>query len=385
MLAKQPLRICYFGTYRANYSRNQVMIAGLRQNGAVVIECHETLWRGVEDRVQAASGGWRRLSFILRLLRVYLRLTWRFFQLPDFDVMVTGYPGQLDVFLARLLSRLRRKPLAWDVFMSIYLIAVERGLHEKSPSTVRWLAALERNALRLPDLLIHDTQEYVAWLQRQHGIDPARFRLVPTGADDHTYYPVTCERDPQIFRVVYFGTFIPNHGVPAIVAAAALLADDSRIHFDLIGDGPERQSAEQQAAQLGLTNLTFYGWMEPAELRQLAGCADLCLGVFGTTPQSLMTVQNKIYAGLAMRLPVVTGDSPTMRQVFQHRQHLYLVERLNPQALADAILSLRNQRELMTSIARQGHAYYLSNFTTTALGAKYLAYLNELAAKHANR
>ena len=37
------MRVCYFGTYRAEYSRNQIMIEGLRRNGVEVIECHETL------------------------------------------------------------------------------------------------------------------------------------------------------------------------------------------------------------------------------------------------------------------------------------------------------------------------------------------------------
>ena len=70
----QPLRVCYFGTYRANYSRNQIMIEGLRCNGVEVIECHETLWHGIEDRVQTASGGWLHPSFVCRVARVYWRL-----------------------------------------------------------------------------------------------------------------------------------------------------------------------------------------------------------------------------------------------------------------------------------------------------------------------
>lgn len=58
-----PLRVCYFGTYRSNYSRNRIMIEGLRRNGVIVEECHETLWLGIEDRVQIASGGWRNPAF----------------------------------------------------------------------------------------------------------------------------------------------------------------------------------------------------------------------------------------------------------------------------------------------------------------------------------
>ena len=43
---RRKLRVCYFGTYRANYSRNQILIAGLRAQGVTVFETHATLWLG---------------------------------------------------------------------------------------------------------------------------------------------------------------------------------------------------------------------------------------------------------------------------------------------------------------------------------------------------
>ena len=71
---RQPLRVCYFGAYRAEYSRNQIMMEGLRQSGAQVSECHVELWTGIEDRVQAASGGWIHPRFFVRVIRAYLEL-----------------------------------------------------------------------------------------------------------------------------------------------------------------------------------------------------------------------------------------------------------------------------------------------------------------------
>ena len=141
----QPLRVCYFGTYRASYSRNQIMIEGLRSNGVEVIECHETLWHGIEDRVQTASGGWLHPSFVRRVARAYWRLLQRYREVGEYDVMVLGYPGQMDVYLARALTWLRRRPLVLDVFMSVYLIAEERGLALRHPLTgrlIRWLEKL---------------------------------------------------------------------------------------------------------------------------------------------------------------------------------------------------------------------------------------------------
>ncbi len=82
-LDDQRLRVCYFGTFRDNYSRNQIMIEGLRRNGVEVLECHARLWQGVEDRVQAASGGWLRPAFVARVLRAYGGLLRAYRQVAD--------------------------------------------------------------------------------------------------------------------------------------------------------------------------------------------------------------------------------------------------------------------------------------------------------------
>ena len=254
------MRVCYFGTYRSQYSRNQIMIEGLRRNGVAVIECHEPLWHDIDDRVQVASGGWFSIGFLLRLCRVLFRLLRAYLRIGSYDVMVLGYPGQLDVCLARLLTWIHRKPLVLDVFMSLYLIASERNIVDKSPISGYLLYKIERLAYRLPDLLIQDTSEYMNWFKKTFDISPQRFRLVPTGADDRVFYPrsKTSENEKN-FLVIYHGTFIPNHGVEYIVEAANLLRNESGIHFELIGEGPSRKQAEQLVEAYGLQNVSLVG------------------------------------------------------------------------------------------------------------------------------
>ncbi len=379
------MRICYFGTYRADYSRNQIMIEGLRCSGVDVIECHETLWHGIEDRVQAVSGGWLNSRFIWRAVRTYIRLLRAYAQVGDYDVMVLGYPGQLDVFGARLLTWLRRKPLVLDLFMSIYLIALERGLDTKSRASVRLVRLLEAVGGRLPDLLISDTPEYVTWYAETHRLPPHRFRLVPTGADDRVFKPILSQPvQDGLFRVMYYGTYIPNHGVDTIVEAAHLLQNYAEIHFLLIGAGPTKALALELAQRYRLGNITFVPWLPQAALVSEVARADLVLGAFGTTLQSCMTVQNKIYESLAMAKPVITGDSPTVRQALQHGVHAYLVERANPAALAAGILALRDDPALRQSLAVQGRALFEACYTTRQLGARFRRHLQEVLAAQKN-
>lgn len=379
MAQARPLRVCYFGTYRAAYARNRIMIEGLRRVGVAVIECHEPLWRGTEDRVQAASGGWLRPRFWWRLLRAYGRLLWRYARCGTHDIVVVGYPGLLDVFVAFVASRLRRKPLVWDIFMSVYLIALERGLDRRSGLSIRLLRSLERLACRLPDRLILDTEAYAAWFQATHGVAAQRFRLVPTGADDRIFYPAaSSDSTDGLFRVVYYGSFIPNHGVEYIVEAARLLADDPTIRFELIGDGPDRARAQALAQRYALSNVVFVDWLEPSALVVRVARADVCLGAFGTTPQSLMTVHNKIYEGLAMAKPVITGDSPAVRQVLQHGEHVFLCQRADAQSLADAVRALRASPDLRARLAQRGHQLFYEQFDLQHNGQRFASHLREL-------
>jgi glycosyltransferase involved in cell wall biosynthesis len=358
-----------------------MMIEGLRRNGVEVIECHERLWYGIEDRVEVASGGWRSPAFLWRVLRTYGRLLQRHRHAGEYDVLIVGYPGQMDVFLARLLSWWRRRPLVWDIFMSIYLIAIERGLATRSRAGTFLLRLLEGLACRLPDLLILDTDEYVAWFRSTYGLPAERFRLVPTGADDRVFRPLPGHEPTDArFRVLYYGTFIPNHGVEHIVEAARLLADTEDVRFELIGDGPERPKAQAIAQRHSLSNVEFVGWLERSKLLQRIAESDLCLGAFGTTPQSLMTVQNKIYEGLATARPVLTGDGPAVRRLLTHGEHVYLCPRANPEALADAIRLLRSDSQMRRRLAENGHRLFTEQFDLAHNGQRYAAHLAEVLA-----
>lgn len=373
------MKVCYFGTYRASYSRNQIMIAGLRAAGVEVVECHVPLWTGIEDRVEVASGKWASWSFVKRLISAYKQLLVKYASLEkNYDVMVLGYPGQLDVFLARLLTWSHGKPLVLDLFMSIYLIALERGLENKSPASIKLLRLLEATACKLPDLLICDTRAYVTWHVKTHALRLQKFKLVPTGVDDRFFRPITVDK-PQndIFHVLYYGTYIPNHGVETIVEAAKLLKAYPNIHFELVGEGPTKAHAQELAAVCNLQNITFTDWIEKEVLPQKIAQADVVLGVFGTTPQSLMTVQNKIYESLAMGKPVISGDSPTMRATFRHNEHLILVERCNARALVEAIMKLQNTPKLRLGLAESSYRKVATEFTIAALGQRLKQHLEE--------
>lgn len=369
--------VCYFGTYREEYSRNRIMIAALRSTGVIVKECHVSLWHGIEDRVNITVGGWRSPGFWWRVIKTYTKLVLNYLKVGQYDVLMVGYPGQVDVYLAHFLASIKKKPLVWDVFMSLYLVAKERNLDHSKHSSIKLIKKIESGALRKPDWLIQDTAEYVRWFEREYGISPDRFRLVPTGADDRIFKPLPPSKDSDgMFHVLYYGTYIPNHGIMRIIEAARLLSEEKQIVFDMIGNGPDRKMVEEFVEANTLQNIRFYDWMDQQSLLRWISDADVCLGAFGDTPQSLMTVQNKIYECMAMGKAVITGDSPAVRESFDHKCEIYICQR-TPHAIANSINDLFKTPALCKKLGDNAFKNFQTFYSLKSLGLKLSEHLQD--------
>lgn len=356
------------------------MIEGLREAGVEVIECHSSLWKGIEDRVRLASGAWLSPLFWFRAARSYIRLVIRFFRIKKYDVMVVGYPGQFDVYLARLLNLFHNKKICWDILMSIYLVSCERDLDKKNRFTVNMLKRIEKGACLISDLLILESPEYVNWFVNNHHINSDKFRLVPLGAYTPRRKPQTMSQprtsDPGM-TVLYWGGFIKNHGVDVMIRAANILRDIPDINFRFVGSGSEKDKMIQLSHDLGLKNVHFLGFLPDDELDQEIYNADICLGIFGDTPQSFMTIQNKIYECLSMGKPLITGHSPLVSRTFTHEKEIFLCQR-NPESLAKAIVEVASLPELRDSLARNGQNVYSTRYTPAHIGNIFKEVLEEL-------
>lgn len=378
------LRVCYFGTYREQYTRNQILLKGLRSQGVTVYECHAKLWHGIEDRVEQASGGWQQPRFWWRVAKAYWQLYRRHNQTPEYDIMLIGYPGQFDSYLGRLLSWWRRKPMSLDILMSLYLVSEERGLVDKSPWTGHLISMLEGGGLKLPDQLISENSEYETYYCQRYHLQHEKFQRVPHGADETVYHPRSLHPPDDYFLISYHGLFLPSHGLDTIIKAAAILKDDDGVHFQFFGTGPEEERIKRIAEELALGNVTFRGFVGREELLDGLAQSHICLGVFGTTKQSNYTIQNKVWEGLAMGRAVITGDSASIRESLDHGEHIYLVERDNPEALAEGILTLRDNPEIREKIALGGYRRFQEGNSTEGIGATLVKALRSITSDRSN-
>jgi glycosyltransferase involved in cell wall biosynthesis len=182
--------------------------------------------------------------------------------------------------------------------------------------------------------------------------------------------------------VLFYGQFIPLHGIETIVRAAQIMHNEP-VRFVLIGCGQEEERIRSLLAQAALPALEWIRWVEYGKLSDWIQQADVCLGIFGDTEKAARVIPNKVYQIVSARKPLVTRDSPAMRElVGESEPGVVLVPPADPEALAAA---LRRQRQERSAREAPLYADLCNRITPAAIGRQALAVLQEVTAARPRR
>lgn len=367
------LRVCAFGTYEKDYPRNAIVLAGLRREGAVVYECHEPIWQGQHDKSMAHRGA-ALLALAGRVVRAYLALIVRYLHMPPHEMLLVGYIGQHDMLLAWVLSRLRGVLLVFNPNISLYdTFCDDRARFRPQSLTGRVLWLLDHLSCRLADLVFLDTAQHCDYFARTFRLPASRFRVVPVGSDDQLFFPAREPRSSEecvpdrSCEVLFVGKFIPLHGCETIVHAAALLRHEP-IHITMVGVGQDYAQIVRLVGVLSLTNITMPGWLPYENLPAAYANADICLGIFGSSAKARRVIPNKVYAGMAMRVPVLTADTPAVRAELCPGEDVWVCQPANAEDLARQLKHLADHPALRQHIAEQGYQAFRQRYTVRAIG-----------------
>jgi glycosyltransferase involved in cell wall biosynthesis len=378
------MRVVLWGTYDTGKPRTRLLRRALEIAGIDLIEIHSPVWDGVEDKSQI-KGVLPKLKFAMRWLLAYPGLIVRYLQASDHDAIVVGYMGHLDVLVLWLFARLRRKPIIWDAFLSLYDTVVDDRCIVGPGNPAAWaLWAWEWLACRAADRVVLDTAAHARLFRELYGLAKARTAAVFVGAEAEVFAghspPEQAASSPgrsdDEITVLFYGQFIPLHGIETIVAAAQA-ARDLPIRWVMIGHGQEEARVQKLIDAGPQAHLEWVPWVPYEELIAWIARADICLGVFGTSAKASRVIPNKVFQILAAGKPLITRDSPAIRELLSDDMPgVYLVEPGNPQALLEAIGSFRKQRGDLAGQRLHGDA--TGRFTLPALGKDWLRILREV-------
>ena len=360
------MRVLYFGTYERDYPRNAQVISCLRRAGVEVAEEHVGVWEGRRDSWRAGPGTFARLAAAeLRLLRR---------PRADFDFLLVGYPGHLDLIAARWAAG--NRPLVFNPLVSLAdTFVADRGRFGRESLAARALEAIDRRAFRAADLVVADTEAHARHLAALTGLPAERVAVCFVGAEERLFRPGWAPEEP--FTCLFVGKLIPLQGVETILAAARAVPE---LPFRVVGSGQLEPLLQDRPG-----NVELIPWVEydslPGELHR-AGCA---LGIFGTSDKARRVIPNKAFQALACGTPLVTADTPAARELLVDEESALLVPPGDPQALAAAVGRLATDRALAQKLSEGGLAAFREHASEDVLGARWRDVLERAQALRSQR
>jgi glycosyltransferase involved in cell wall biosynthesis len=355
--------VCLFGGHHAGYPRSAVILSGLARLGVPVTSCVASPRAKVIRRYTNLVRRWRRVEH-------------------DFDALFVPEFRHKDVPLAHVLARRAGVPCVFDPLVSRF----DTRVHDRGDADARGLQAwhnknLDRMSFALADLVLADTRAHAEWFADELAPPDTAIRVLEVGYDDALFQPAPPAPDDGVATVLFYGSYLPLHGVAVVVDAATHLRGDGRIRFELIGGGQTRDDVERVVRERRLSNVVMTPRIPLAELPKRIASATVCLGIFGTTPKAARVVPNKVYQCMGMERAVVSMASRAARDTFRDGEEIVTTPAGDGEALAFAIQALVEDRSYRMRVARAGAARVAHDYSPLPLARRFWEYCQEARAR----
>ena len=172
------------------------------------------------------------------------------------------------------------------------------------------------------------------------------------------------------FTAAYFGTHGMAHGLEVVLRAAALLRNDPRIVFLLVGDGAERRALQAMRKEFGLTNVVMLEQQPKERMPALWALADAALVLLRRSEVFKMVLPSKIFEAMGAARPIVLGVEGEARDIIERAGCGIPIEPENPEQLASAVQYLAERPEVAGAMGAKGLAFVAREYDRRVLAAR---------------
>lgn len=283
-------------------------------------------------------------------------------QLDKVDCVIATTAPPQGAAIARKIAQTHRCPFIYCV-LDLYpdLAATLGKIRDKSILYRRWLKA-DTRVMHDASRVISIAEEMTKRIARTRdvpadklgtihdGFDPAR--IAPTAPDAPNRFAAEHNPDGR-FVVQYAGNMGLSHPFESILNAAMQLEGHTDLQFQFIGDGPHRSMIRDRLP----ANARLIDYLPADRLWEVLHAADVCL----ISQQGDMfdkALPYKIYGIFAAARPAIFIGNPASeiaRWLEEHDAGIAIPQD-DPDALIEAVKSLKSDREKASNMGRNGRA-----------------------------
>lgn len=251
----------------------------------------------------------------------------------------------------------------------------------KNRQIITALEGIESFMYRKADRVIALTEAFKRHIMKR-GVLDERISIIKNGADLSQFKPMPKENPFLMeegltgqFIASYVGTHGMAHGLQTIFKAAEILKDRKDVTFLLVGDGAERNNLLRKKEAMGLKNVIMLGQQKKERMPEIIAASDACMVLLIKQELFKAVIPSKIFEAMAMERPIILGVEGESREIIEEGACGICIEPENPQALADAVMTLCENRELAESLGKNGKAFVANEYDREKLAKTYLQLL----------
>ena len=180
----------------------------------------------------------------LRYLKALARL---FLNRKKFDVVLVNFRGHEMMPFVPLLSG---KPVVYDAFISAYnTVCEDHGMFGINSLPCKFLFWLDKHNCMKADAVLLDGKAHKEYFTETFGIEGDKIKVLYLGADSVFAEAKGRENKKNTFNVLWYGSYLPLHGMEHCIEAAGLLRNESKVKFTFIGRGDAQKKLREKAEQ----------------------------------------------------------------------------------------------------------------------------------------
>ena len=236
--------------------------------------------------------------------------------------------GKPDVVHAHIISIAYRVAFIKEKYHLPFVIT-EHWTETNVAEVPKWLKEMS-SAYSLADQVICVSQILADSLKRNFNINSI---VINNMVSDQFFRSTKSVRNDGVVKFIAVGAFRKNKGFDLLVDAFALGHFSQDVKLCIVGDGEERELVENKIQKYGLQNqIKLLGTKSPEEVNEL-----LCNSDCFVLSSRLETFAIVVIEAMAKGLPVIATRSGGP-ETFLQKEHGILIEKENPQQLAEAMM-----------------------------------------------
>ncbi len=193
------------------------------------------------------------------------------------------------------------------------------------------------------DKILVSTKEHIAYLKALPNCNNLDIDYLPQYAESIFEDGDFNTEDNGIIDLMFAGNIGKAQSVDTIIKAAALLKDNPKYKFHIVGSGSELDNVKKLAEDLKTDNVVFYGQRPLSEMPKLYKLADAMLVTLEDKPYANMTIPGKVQSYMAAGKPIIGSINGSCANLIKDEGIGYCCNPGDSEALTNIIIQLNTE------------------------------------------